>query len=135
MPFGLTNAPPTFNRMMDRIFRPYRSFVGTFFDDMIVFSKNEEEHRDHLTAVFGELKRNRLLINGKKSEFFLEEIHFLGHIVSKDGVRMDLAKIEAIVSWPDLKIVHDVRSFLGLCSYYRKVCKTFCRDCFSTSCA
>ena len=76
MPFGLTNAPATFNRMMDKIFRPYRKYVGTFFDDMIIFSKDEEEHRDHLIAVFNELKRNRLLINGKKSEFFLEEIHW-----------------------------------------------------------
>ncbi|MCO5576955.1 hypothetical protein L7F22_030776 [Adiantum nelumboides] len=74
MPFGLTNAPATFNRMMDKIFRSYRKFLGTFFDDMIIFSKDEEEHRDHLTAVFNELKCNRLLINGKKSEFFMEEI-------------------------------------------------------------
>ncbi|MCO5601487.1 hypothetical protein L7F22_055608 [Adiantum nelumboides] len=92
MPFGLTNAPATFNRMMDRIFRPHQQFVGTFFDDMIVYSKNEEEHRHHLAIVFKELRSHRFLINAKKSEFFLEEIHFLGHIVSKDGVRMDLAK-------------------------------------------
>ncbi|MCO5567448.1 hypothetical protein L7F22_021139 [Adiantum nelumboides] len=103
MRFGLTNAPVTFNRMMDRIFRPHRNYGGTFFDDMIVFSKSEEEHRDHLTVVFNELRKNRLLINAKKSEFFLEEIHFLGHIVSKSGVRMDPAKVEAIKSWPDLK--------------------------------
>ncbi|MCO5583745.1 hypothetical protein L7F22_037659 [Adiantum nelumboides] len=93
MPFGLTNAPATFNRMMDRIFRPHQQFVGTFFDDMIVYSKNEEEHRHHLAIVFKELRSHRLLINAKKSEFFLEEIHFLGHIVSKDGVRMDPAKV------------------------------------------
>ena len=88
MPFGLTNAPGTFNRMMDRIFRPHRAYVGTFFDDMIVFSKTEEEHREHLAKVFEELRNNHLVINGTKSEFFMEEIHFLGHIVSKDGVRM-----------------------------------------------
>ena len=125
MPFGLTNAPATFNRMMDRIFRPHRSFVGTFFDDMIVFSQNEDKHRKHLTTVFEELRRNRLVINGKKSEFFMEEIHFLGHIVSNNGVRMDPAKIEAIKSWPDLKTVHDVRSFMGLSSYYRKYIRYF----------
>ncbi|MCO5583684.1 hypothetical protein L7F22_037597 [Adiantum nelumboides] len=79
MPFGLTNAPATFIRMMDRIFRPHQQFVGTFFDDMIVYSKNEEEHRHHLAIVFKELRNHRLLINAKKSEFFLEEIHFLGH--------------------------------------------------------
>ena len=125
MPSGLTNARATFNRMMDRIFRPHRQYVGTFFDDMIVFSKNEQEHRQHLTAVFDELRRNRLLVNGKKSEFFLEEIQFLGHIVSKDGVRMDPAKLEAIKTWPDLKTVHDIRSFLGLCSYYRRFIRNF----------
>ncbi|MCO5593367.1 hypothetical protein L7F22_047379 [Adiantum nelumboides] len=125
MPFGLTNAPATFNRMMDRIFRPHKNYAETFFDDMIVFSKSKEEHRDHLTAVFNELRKNRLLINAKKSELFLEEIHFLGYIVSKSGVRMDSAKVEAIKSWPDLKTVHDVRSFLGLCSYYRRFIRHF----------
>ncbi|MCO5582115.1 hypothetical protein L7F22_036005 [Adiantum nelumboides] len=79
MPFGLTNAPATFNRMMDRIFRPHQQFVGTFFEDMIVYSKNEEEHRHHLAIVFKELRSHR----------------------------MDPAKVEAIKSWPDLKtIVH-----------------------------
>ncbi|MCO5572615.1 hypothetical protein L7F22_026373 [Adiantum nelumboides] len=88
MPFGLTNAPATFNRMMDIIFCSHQQFVGTFFDDMIVYSKNKEEHRHHLAIVFKELRNYRLLINAKKSE-----IHFVGHIVSKDGVRMDPAKV------------------------------------------
>ncbi|MCO5605950.1 hypothetical protein L7F22_060136 [Adiantum nelumboides] len=96
MPFGLTNAPATFNHMMDRIFRPLRHCVRTFFDDMIVFSKREAEHMEHLRAVFEMLRKERLVINEKKSEFFMEEIHFLGHIVSKDGIRMDPAKIKAI---------------------------------------
>ena len=125
MPFGLTNAPATFNRMMDRIFWQHRAFVGTFFDDIIVFSKTEEEHHQHLKTVFEEFRKHRLVINGKKSEFFMEEIHFLGHIISKDGVRMDPAKIKAIQEWPDLKTVHKVRSFIGLCSYYRRYIRQF----------
>ncbi|MCO5558226.1 hypothetical protein L7F22_011805 [Adiantum nelumboides] len=98
MPFGLTNAPASFNRKMDRIFRPLQKFVGTFVDDMIVYSKNEEEHRHHLAIVFKELRSHRLLINAKKREFFMEEILFLGHIVSKDGVRMDFAKEPWLIS-------------------------------------
>ncbi|MCO5566482.1 hypothetical protein L7F22_020159 [Adiantum nelumboides] len=125
MPFRLRNVPATFNRMMDKIFRPLRQSVGIFFDDIIVFSKNEEEHREHLTSVFNELHSNSLLIDGKKSEFFLEEIQLLGHIISNDGVRMDLAKIEAIKTWPDLKTVHDVHSFWGLCSYYKRFIHNF----------
>ncbi|MCO5606704.1 hypothetical protein L7F22_060894 [Adiantum nelumboides] len=125
MSFGLTNAPATFNRMMDRIFREYRLSVGTFFDDIIVFSKNEADHRDHLLQVFQALRHHKLVINAKKSEFFLPEIHFQGHIVSAAGVQMDPAKIEAIRNWPDLKNVHEVRSFLGLCSYYRRYVRKF----------
>ena len=98
MPFGLTNAPATFNRMMDRIFRKHRQFVDTFFDAIIVHSKDRKEHDAHLAIVFAELRKHKLMINGKKSEFFIEEIHLLGHILSKDGVRMDPAKLEAIKS-------------------------------------
>ncbi|MCO5604888.1 hypothetical protein L7F22_059062 [Adiantum nelumboides] len=89
MPFDLTNAPASFNRMMDRIFRPYRKFTGVFFDDILVFSETEEEHKKHLDIVFQELRKNELHINAKKSEFFLNEIHYLGHIVSHNQVRMD----------------------------------------------
>ncbi|MCO5577313.1 hypothetical protein L7F22_031141 [Adiantum nelumboides] len=120
MPFGLTNAPTSFNRMMDRIFRPYRKFTGVFFDDILVFSETEEEHKKHLDIVFQELRKNELHINAKKSEFFLNEIHYLNHIVSHNQVRMDPAKIQVIKDWPPLTTVHDVRSFLGLCSYYRR---------------
>ncbi|MCO5553822.1 hypothetical protein L7F22_007348 [Adiantum nelumboides] len=117
--------PATFNRMIDIIFRPLRHCVKTFFDDMIIFSKSEAEHIEHLRAVFEMLQKERLVVNGKKSEFFMEEIHFLGHIVSKDKVRMDPAKIKAIQDWPEPVNLHEVRSFLGLCSYYRRFIRFF----------
>ena len=125
MPFGLTNAPATFNRMMNRIFRNHRKFVATFFDDIIIYSKNEDDHKEHLHIVFQELRQNKFIVNGKKSEFFMTEVHYLGHIVSKEGVQMDPDKIKAIMEWPELKNVHDIRSFLGLCSYYRRFVKWF----------
>ena len=92
MPFGLTNAPATFNRMMNRIFRDHRKFVATFFDDIIIYSKDEDDHREHLSIVFQELRKNKLMVNGKKSEFFMAEIHYLGHSVqrwSPNGSRKD----------------------------------------------
>ena len=83
MPFGVTNAPTTFNRLMDRIFRKHRSFTGVFFDNIIVYSKTLEEHKEHLTKVFKELKEHKLYVNSKKSEFFLKEINYFDHIISK----------------------------------------------------
>ena len=111
MPFGLTNAPATFNRMMSLIFCQYKHCTGTFFDDIWVFSKTEEEHQRHLEIVFQELHKHQLLVNGKKSEFFLEEIHYLENIISKDGIRMDPAKIKAIKEWPKLKTVYEYTAF------------------------
>ena len=96
MPFGLANAPATFNRMMDKIFRPHRSFVEVFFDDIIFYSKTLEEHKEHLKKVFEELHRNKLFINGMKSDFFLQEICYLGHIISKNGINMDFEKLKVI---------------------------------------
>ncbi|MCO5547351.1 hypothetical protein L7F22_000800 [Adiantum nelumboides] len=92
MPFGLTNAPATFNRLMEKIFRKHSAYTGVFFDDIIVHSQTLEEHKKHLQSVFDELQANRLFINGKKSEFFMKEIKYLGHIISKEGIRMDPEK-------------------------------------------
>ncbi|MCO5601464.1 hypothetical protein L7F22_055587 [Adiantum nelumboides] len=92
---------------------------------MIIFSKAEAKHMEHLRAVFEMLRKERLVVNGKKSEFFMEEIHFLGHIVSKDRVRMDPTKIKAIQDWPEPVNLHEVRSLLGLCSYYCRFIRFF----------
>ncbi|MCO5563349.1 hypothetical protein L7F22_016990 [Adiantum nelumboides] len=92
MPFGLTNAPATFNCMMERIFRPHCNFTGVLFGDVIIYSKTIEEHKEHLKIMFQALRDNKFYISKKKSEFFLQEIQYLGHIISKDGIRMDPAK-------------------------------------------
>ncbi|MCO5604733.1 hypothetical protein L7F22_058903 [Adiantum nelumboides] len=101
MPFGLTNAPGTFNCMMERIFRPHCNFTGIFFDDVIIYSKTIEEHKEHLKVIFQALRDNKLYVNQKKSEFFLQEIQYLGHIISKNGICMDPAKLEVIKDWPN----------------------------------
>ena len=100
MPFGLNNALATFNHLMDRIFHKHRSYTSVFFDDIIVHSKTLEEHKEHLAQVFKELQEHNLFVNSKKSEFFLKEIHYLGHIISKDGIKMDLDKLKIIQEWP-----------------------------------
>ena len=121
MPFGLTNAPATFNCLMDRIFHKHRSYTGVFFDDIIVHSKTVEEHKEHLAQVFKELQ----VFNSKKSEFFLKEICYLGHIILKDGIKMDPDKLKIIQEWPQLLNLQELRSFIGMCSYYRRFIEKF----------
>ena len=108
MPFGLTNAPATFNRMMEQLFRPHRTFTGVFFDNIIIYSKTLEEHKRHLRAIFKVLRENKLYINQKKSEFFLKEIQYLGHIISHLGIRMDPEKLEVIKGWPIPTNLHEL---------------------------
>ena len=74
--------------------------MGILFDDIIVYSKSIEEHKQHLKVIFEVLRENKLYINQKKSEFFLKEIQYLGHIISQAGIRMDLEKLEVISGWP-----------------------------------
>ncbi|MCO5592680.1 hypothetical protein L7F22_046683 [Adiantum nelumboides] len=112
MPFGLTNAPATFNRLMEKIFRKHSAYTGVFFDDIIVHSQTLEEHKKHLQSVFDELQANRLFVNGQKSEFFMKEIKYLGHIISKEGIRMDPEKLRVIDEWPEhTRFLQDSRSF------------------------
>ena len=92
--------------MMERIFRKYLHFANTFFDDILVHSKALEEHYEYLDLVFKEVHAHQLFINAKKSEFFLQEILYLGHIISHGKVKVDPSKLIAIQEWPDLENVH-----------------------------
>ena len=101
MPFGLTNAPATFNRLTTDLFRKeLDDFVLVFFDDILIYSKNKEEHEQHLCHVLKILRKAKLYAKKSKCTFFVDKITYLGFIVSKDEISHDPAKVEAIVSWP-----------------------------------
>ena len=126
MPFGLTNAPALFMDLMNRVFHSYLDkFVVVFIDDILVYSKSKEDHVEHLRLVLSTLREHKLYAKFSKCEFWLEEVAFLGHIVSKDGVSVDPAKIKAVSEWPTPKNVTEIRSFLGLAGYYRRFVRDF----------
>ncbi|GKA08070.1 putative reverse transcriptase domain-containing protein [Tanacetum coccineum] len=128
MPFGLTNAPVVFIDLMNHVFYEYLDkFVIVFIDDILVYSKTKEEHKDNLRIVLGTLHQKKLYAKFSKCEFWLGQVAFLGHIVSADGIIMDLAKVEAITKWPRSTTVTEVRSFLGLAGYYRRFMEGFSR--------
>lgn len=126
MPFGLTNAPSVFMDLMNRVFSDYLDkFLIVFIDDILVFSKSEEEHERHLRIVLSTLRDKKLYAKFKKCEFWLRQVTFLGHVVSAEGVQVDPAKVEAITEWPRPTTVTEVRSFLGLAGYYRRFVEGF----------
>ncbi|KAK5802526.1 hypothetical protein PVK06_030126 [Gossypium arboreum] len=126
MPFGLTNAPAVFMDLMNRIFRPYLDrFVVVFIDDILVYSRNETEHAEHLRLVLQILRDKQLYAKFSKCEFWVREVSFLGHVVSASGIRVDPNKISAILNWKPPRNITEVRSFLGLAGYYRRFVKGF----------
>ena len=111
---------------MNRVFRPYVDlFVVVFIDDILVYSKDREDHDTHLRVVLETLRKEQLYAKMSKCEFWLREVSFLGHIVSEEGIRMDPSKIEVILEWKPPRNVTEVRSFLGLAGYYRRFVKGF----------
>ena len=126
MPFGLKNAPSTFMRLMNEVLKDFLDdFVVVYLDDILIFSKNEEEHELHLRKVLQRLKQHKLYAKLSKCEFFKSEVEFLGHMVSGDGLRMADDKVAAILDWPAPKTVTHVRSFLGLANFYRAFVRKF----------
>ena len=126
MPFGLTNAPAVFMDLMHRVFRPYLDqFVVVFIDDILVYSKSEEEHEEHLRIVQETLQQHKLYAKFSKCEFWLDKVAFLGHIISSNGAEVDPSKIESIVNWKRPESVPEIRSFLGLAGYYRRFVKDY----------
>ncbi|GKD06404.1 putative reverse transcriptase domain-containing protein [Tanacetum coccineum] len=126
MPFGLTNAPAVFMDLMNRVCKPYLDkFVIVFIDDILIYSKNEKEHEEHLKAILGLLKEEKLYAKFSKCEFWIPKVQFLGHVIDSQGIHVDPAKIESIKDWASPKTPTKIRQFLGLAGYYRRFIEGF----------
>ena len=121
MPFGLTNAPATFQAMMNDVLKDYLDkCIVVYLDDILIFSKTEEQHLRDIESVLKVLKDASLKAKKSKCVFFAEKILFLGHVISQEGISVDKDKVKAISDWPAPKCVQEVQSLLGLTGYYRK---------------
>jgi hypothetical protein len=119
MSFGLTNAPAYFMNLMNKVFMEYLDkFVVVFIDDILIYSKNDGDHEEHLRMVLQKFRDNELYAMFSKCEFWLDEVPFLRHIISNFGISVDPAKVREIVGWKISSSVTEIRSFLGLASYY-----------------
>jgi hypothetical protein len=128
MPFGLKNATNTFTRTMSSIFKEMGDkFLKVFVDDLNIHNENWEDHFRHLGAVLSRLREVNLKLNPSKCCFATESIVFLGHVVSKEGTKPDLGKIDAMLRFPEPKMVTNVRSVLGLTRYYQKYIREYSR--------
>ena len=126
MPFGLTNAPSTFMRLMNHVLCAFiGKFVVVYFDDILVYNKDLNEHIEHLRYVFDVLRYEKLYANFKKCTFCMEKVVFLGYVVSKKGIEVDDEKVKAIKEWPTPNSITEVRSFHGLANFYRHFVKDF----------
>ena len=102
-------------------------FVVVFIDDILIYSKTEEEHKEHLKIVLQELRDHQLFEKFSKCDFFKDKIQYLGHVVTKEGISVDPEKIRAIEDWQVPKDLTDVRSFMGITRYYRRFIEGFSR--------
>ncbi|KAH1028532.1 hypothetical protein HUJ05_001884 [Dendroctonus ponderosae] len=126
MPFGLCNAPLTFERLMETVLQglTWKTCL-VYLDDVIILGKTFEGQLKNIEQVFNKLRAANLRLSPKKWALFQKEVPYLGHIISADGIRTDPEKTEAVRCWPVPRNQHEIRSFLGLCSYYRKFIKNF----------
>ncbi|GJW70101.1 putative reverse transcriptase domain-containing protein [Tanacetum coccineum] len=126
MPFGLTNAPAVFMDLMNRVCKPYLDkFVIVFIDDILIYSRNKEEHANHLRIILELLKKEKLYAKFSKCDFWIRIVQFLGHLIDSQGLHVDPAKIEAVKNWTSPTTPTEIRQFLGLAGYYRRFIKDF----------
>ncbi|GKC51128.1 reverse transcriptase domain-containing protein [Tanacetum coccineum] len=126
MPFRLTNAPAVFMDLMNRVCKPYLDkFIIVFIDDILIYSRNKEEHANHLRIILELLKKDKLYTKFSKCDFWIRIVQFLGHLINSQGLHVDPAKIEAVKNWTSPTTPIEIRQFLGLAGYYRRFIKDF----------
>jgi hypothetical protein len=126
MTFRLTNAPTYFMYLMNKVFMEYLDkFVVVFIDDILVYSRSEEEHEEHPRLVLQKLQDHRLYAKLSNFEFWLKQVAFLGHIISKGGISIDPSKVQDVLSWKTPTSVGDIQSFLGFAGYYQRFIEGF----------
>uniref|UniRef100_J3KUG7 Reverse transcriptase domain-containing protein n=1 Tax=Oryza brachyantha TaxID=4533 RepID=J3KUG7_ORYBR len=126
MSFGLTNALAYFMNLMNKVFMDYLDkFVVVFIDDILIYSKSQQDHAGHLRLVLGRLREHQLYAKFSKCEFWLDRVGFLGHVISANGVEVDSSKVRDVLSWETPTTPTEIRSFLGLAGYYRRFIEGF----------
>jgi hypothetical protein len=126
MSFGLTNMPAVFMDTMNRVFHDYLDqFTVVFIDDILIYSKTSEEHKEHLRKVLERLRIEKLYAKLEKCEFWLDNVSFLEHVITGKGVAVDPEKMKVVVEWARPTSVFEIRSFSGLAGYYRRFIEGF----------
>jgi hypothetical protein len=126
MSFILTNAPTYFMYLMNKVFMEYLDrFVMVFIDDILVYSRSEEEHEEHLHLALQKLQEHRLYAKLSKCEFWMKQVAFLGHVISKGGISVDSSKVQDVLSWIAPTSADNIQSFFGLAGYYQRVIEGF----------
>jgi hypothetical protein len=126
MSFGLKNAPTFFMNLMNSVFMDYLDkFVVVFIDDILIYSQSEEEHAGHLRMVLQRLRENQLYAKLSKCKFWIDEVMFLGHIINKEGLVVDLKKVADILNWKAPTDARGIKSFIGMARYYRRFIEGF----------
>jgi hypothetical protein len=124
MSFGLTNVPAYFMYLMNKVFMEHLDkFVVVFINDILIFSKMEEEHEKHLRMVLEKLRSNQLHAKFSKCEFWLTKVFFLGHVISAEGISVDPSKVNDVLNWMPPMNASEIWSFLRLAGYYRRFIK------------